>query len=99
MTGRRGTRKPAAGDGAVLADKESLRMIFCGALAGMDERSDEYARLCSIVLAALGVERPDGGLADNFRRSPYWIGDGTPGDPLRVSERARLHMAAMRGRI
>lgn len=79
----------------VVADKAALRMILFGFIAAMDEGSEDYVRFCDVAMALVGAQRPEGGMSEQFATSPYWTGAGTPADPLRASEHAKLAMEVM----
>lgn len=81
--------------GTVAADKPALKMLLCAFVDALEPESEDWVRFCGVAMALVGVQRPEGGLSDRFRESPYWIGDGTPADPLRASEHAKLALAAM----
>lgn len=76
--------------GTVVADKAALRMILSGFIAAMDEGGEDYVRFCDVAMTLVGAQRPEGGMSEQFADSPYWTGAGTPADPLRASEHARL---------
>lgn len=81
--------------GTVVADKAALRMILSGFVAAMDEGSEDYVRFCDVAMTLVGAQRPEGGMSEAFAASPYWTGAGTPADPLRASEHARLVLEVM----
>ncbi len=81
--------------GTVVADKAALRMILSGFVAAMDEGSEDYVRFCDVAMTLVGAQRPEGGMSEAFATSPYWTGAGTPADPLRASEHARLTLEVM----
>lgn len=76
--------------GTVVADKAALRMILSGFIAAMDEGGEDYVRFCDVAMTLVGVQAPEGGMSEQFATSPYWTGAGTPSDPLRASEHAKL---------
>lgn len=83
--------------GTVVASKSALKVLLCGFVDGMDERTDDYVRFCDIAMTMVGVQKPEGGLSERFEQSPYWTGEGTAADPLRESEHARLTVSVLGG--
>lgn len=84
--------------GTVVPDKAALRMLIMGFVTDMEEGTEDYVRFCDVAMTACGVQLPEGGLSPRFAESPYWTGAGTPADPLRASEHARLALKLMGAR-
>lgn len=76
----------------VSMDKQSFLALTYLYVSRMDESSDDYIRLCDIVLTALGVVNPDGSLSATYADSTLWTGgdDGTPLRPSIVAELANM---------
>lgn len=80
----------------VIMKKETLKLFVGRAIDGMDEGSEDYGKLCYIILLAFHVIDKDGDLTEEWRKSELWIG-GDDGTPLRTSPKAFVGAASIAG--
>lgn len=66
--------------------KQTLQQMAYIMIGLQDESSEEYARMCDILLTMFGVITPDGNLAATYANSAFWALDGGVLKPSSTAE-------------